>query len=238
MDNNELLELHAYVDGQLSEEQVNALQAKLNTHEAFALQYTQLRLLKSTISRMPSISPEPKVWKQCVSRLDALDSSRKTERFVTKYAWGICGLFFLMILVGGGLDRMGFAKHIGTGEVSQVASGLGFGTAPSSSGQMPEILKNLQIPIRRLTLLGTQQGMINGCIFNRYLLTDGHGPLVLIQFNCDQSLDGLSPLNGSTDWQVGQIGTGNCVAHYLGNQVTVLVGNRSVQELHDILVGK
>src|SRR5665213_4428232 len=113
--------LHALIDGELPpDEHAIALEAT-NADSNAGLMYTEYRRLKEAVSLLPTIDAPHAAWKRCVNRLDEIERSRKAERFVTRYAWGMTAAVFFLIVGAGAWNRL-TGQHMGAGDVTHMAS--------------------------------------------------------------------------------------------------------------------
>lgn len=126
--------LHSLADNELGDpERVQVLQA-IEQDSNLAARYQSILALKAGL-RNQATNPEcQELWRDCRARLDQIDNARKVERFVGKYSWGICGVFFLAILIGGVLTRSS-VKQVGPSDVAGVVASMSPISVPQSKSQ-------------------------------------------------------------------------------------------------------
>jgi hypothetical protein len=238
------LELHAYADGQLNQADEARVSQMLKQDAASRAEFESIVSLKKALQARCKPVECASEWKACLGRLDELDKSRRTESFVGRYAWGLCGAFFLFILAGGLFNRMRPAGEMQPADVARAAATLSPAAGPRSQEprEVAQYLDNLvgeasrTIAPERLRIVDGATGEVNGHRVAKLGLRDGEGELALIVIN--GQLD-LSKLEDAPDPRLKEgkfLGT-NSVAwvDQTGNTL-ILAGDRSYEELADTVL--
>jgi hypothetical protein len=155
-------ELQAYSDGELGRDEKRTVEDLLRRDPAARHEVESVYNLKTLLREKALRHDSPEAWKACVGRLDEIDKSRRTEHFVGKYAWGICGAF-LVALVLGRMTMSQVPATNGGGEVAFARSILGANfEAPRDAKQvqfdawmkdlMGEVRANLEAPPMRVVV--------------------------------------------------------------------------------------
>jgi anti-sigma factor RsiW len=238
------LDIQAYADGELSPEDRARVEREIAASESATAELVRIRALKSFLAEKSEAVDGDDVWTRCVSRLDELDRSRRVEGFVGRYAWGLCGLFFLVILAGGVFNRAN-QQSVRTGDVASYVAGLG----PSSSGGVIDdkmlqvkrglnsLLKNLQQAQAsdQIILTGQREGISrDGRRVVAFDMRDSRGVMSLLVIPGVTTIDAMSETDATGAFGAGMIGQSNYVCWVDGGYALVLIGDRSPQELQTI----
>lgn len=197
---NDFLDLHALVDGELEGDAKKAAEERLSTCDRSRAEYEAVRQLKATIADKCEPITCEKTWADCKDRIQALNRTRKVERFVSKYAWGLCGAFLVCIAVGGSLNRV--HGSVRTGDVARVSASLSpfsIQSGPEEEGNR-DLFKGIMEPMvirpESVKVVGGASGMIDGHKVVRLNLTDDTGPLALFLFADTEKLEDAQNLDG------------------------------------------
>jgi hypothetical protein len=126
--------LHSLADNELTESEKAIVLKAIERDSELTARYQSILAVKAGL-RSQAMAPEcQELWRDCRARLDEIDNARKVERFVGKYSWGICGVFFLAILVGGIITRSS-VKQVGTNDVAGVVASMSPISVPQSRSQ-------------------------------------------------------------------------------------------------------
>ena len=235
----EKLELvNGLVDGEVSEaeriEAVRLIQAE--TH--LSLEYSSIQALKRKLNEQPYMEVPTKGWADCQSRIRDIERSKTVERFVSKYAWGICGIVFVSIIGGSALNRMNLGHQFGTSDVPQAMSGLSADPSfsPNSFGTWLKS-KLGSAPMERPASIKIIQG-VSGEINNRpavrLTLSDRTGFLSLFILSGSNAIRGVQPIIPGSSFSEGSVGDLNCVTWSDNGYDMMLVGPRSDHQLYSM----
>ncbi len=125
-------------DGELSPQELAELQEELNSDPTASAEYQSILQMKAALQGMRSEAENTdSLWSECRDRFDEIDRTRRVESFVGKYAWGICGVFFLAIAMGGFFNRANI-KPVKPADVPSYVAGIT--PVPVSKNQKQEVL--------------------------------------------------------------------------------------------------
>jgi len=235
---SEYLDLHALADGQLEGDAKRAAEERLRTCERSRAEYETVCRLKETLSdKCQSITCE-ETWQKCQGRIHEVRNARGVERFVGKYAWGLCGAFLLAIVVGGSLNR-GTSNAVRTGDVARVSASLSPLALPSF--QAPEERKRwfqdvMSGPMadapEAVKVLGAATGLMNGHKVVRINLGDTIGPMALFAL---QNIGGIEDAQkGEGGFFACQFNGTNGVSWTEGPHSYLLIGDRPIDDLETV----
>ncbi|CAN5430017.1 hypothetical protein BH11ARM1_BH11ARM1_17760 [soil metagenome] len=231
------LELHAYADGQLSKQDEGRVRASLKQDAAAQAELDSILSLKKALHSVDAVECSA-AWAKCVGRLDELDKANRTESFVGRYAWALCGVFFLCILGGGMFNRMSPGSQMQAADVARAAASLTPAAGPRSQepAEVAHFLDDLvgkaskSLTPDRLQVVNGATGEVDGHRVSKLGLHDADGDLCLIIIN--DVLD-LSNLKQASDpnFRVGSLQGMNSVAWTENNVTMILAGNRPFDAL-------
>jgi hypothetical protein len=234
------LELHAYADGELTQTEEDRIRQQLQDDPQGQLELRTIQGLKATLSKHCEPVECRAQWSACVGRLNELDKTRRTETFVGKYAWALCGVIMLFILAGGVATRLGPGNSMGSPDLARAVASLGAPSRPSS--QQPEEVRrwldgivgtaSKVISPDRLTVLGASTGEMDGYRVSQIALRDRNGDLNLMMLKANLDLNEL-PSAGDGRYHTSKLQGTNCIAWNDGGMTLVLAGERSFEELKE-----
>ena len=235
---NEWLDVHALLDDELTPEDRVRVQALIKTNKECAAEWHTVRQVKVIVSQKCCPPDCEEAWKDCVKRLADIERTRRVESFVGRYAWGICGVFALVIVGAAALNRMN-GGGLSTGDVSRVSASLVPISAPKS--QAPDDVKQwlqenlgrtMKVPSGRLFLTGGALGHLpDGRRLEEVMLRDSQGPLRFYEVNNADGVRGLQDVDGHQGYTSGTMDDSNCVSWSTNGNAFVLEGDRSIDAL-------
>lgn len=235
-------ELNALADGELSPERRQELEALIGGSDEARKQFESIVAIKRCLHATASNEACDALWKRCQTRLDEIDRTKRIEGFVGRYAWGICGVFFAAIAIGGFFNRSTertVASHQVAGYLADV-SPIPF---PASRNQ-----KDLDPFVRavmgdayhsrpaevRITAAGRDDTPGNRVTFVR--LEDGFGPIAVLALHDVRHVSGLYPFDQDSRYKYGRInGASALFWNRADGVICMAVGNRSYSEIRDML---
>ncbi len=231
------LDIHAYADRELSPEEIAKLGDQISGSPEASRELQAIQALKYCLQTKLSTEECNAMWKQCQGRLDELDRAKKAEFYVSKYAWAICSILFLVI-VGGGL----FNRYRGGIGLSQVAS--------LNSEFLPMATPRVSNPEHLRDWLGDQTGQRTRLFIDpstvvwaaysdqpemgrivRFRLRDGDGLVDLTIVPNVERVSGAQPIGNGM--MAGQINGRNCVVQFGPGVAVFWTGDRDFQQLCD-----
>lgn len=228
------IKLHAYADGQLDPQEAAEVKAKLAHCTRSSAELNAILGVKKTLQALDAVTCE-KTWMACQARVIELEKSQRIEGFVGKYAWGICGAFLAMIVVGGTISRSANAG-VRTSDLPGLASGLSpfAGPATKEPGVVQRWLSDVAPEANaangRMEILGGAMGQIDGHPVTRLNLRDEQGSLTLFVIRGVDHIDGVQ-IADSGDHGFGLLSDMRCVTWQNGSATMLLVGDRPFENL-------
>lgn len=235
---SDLLDLHAYVDGELSDEAAAAVRARVESDPAAAAEVAAIRKLKDLSCQCAGTITCDETWKLCTSRLGEMDRVRRTERFVGRYAWGLCAIVLFALVGAGMFNRAKDGSAIYASDVASIASSATGQAALASPDGLSGWLTGLfgrapvQEPPSQLRVLSVARAEADGRPVARVELADSSGPVVLLIVGGATDVRGLAPTDSV--FQHGRMDCVNCVSWTSDGAAMILAGDRSHEALEDV----
>jgi len=235
-------ELHALVDGELSPEQRRDLLAELANDPEAAAELQAIQVVKTTLQTKMEQPDDPELWKRCQGRLAEIDKTRRVESLVSRYAWGICGVFFLTIVMGGLFNRIS-AKSVRANDVAGYVAGLTPVPVAQSGQSQAELAPMVKQVIgdalkakpaqMRIVAIGHNDlpGQRVGCV----QLSDAFGIVSVMVMPDVQRVDGVWSYDRDPRFYCSKVDRMNALFWQDGGMICMVVGQRSYDELHSIV---
>lgn len=233
---NDYLDLDALADGQLEGEAKAAAEARIRCCEKSRAHFEAVRQLKVGLSTKCEPIMCEETWSKCRDRLREIDRAKKVEGFVGRYAWGLCGVFLLAIVVGGSLNRTSGAVRPGdVARISASMSPLPFAGSRTSEDRpkwFDGIMPPMKIEPEKVQIVGAASGMVNGHRVGKVSLVDPTGPMALFMFeNTERIEDGNANDQG---FSLCTVGGSNAVGWSENPHAYLLIGDRPFDDLQII----
>lgn len=234
-------DLHALADGELSAEEKAQLFTRLESDPSAQSEYQQIVALKSALLSTAKTPECDELWKSCRGRLDEIDKTKRVEGFVGKYAWGICGVFFLAIAFGGVLNRS-MSRSVQPNDVAGYMAGLSLSTPRSlNQAEVNPALKQIigeafkeRPPELRVTAFGSNNEPGRRTEFVQ--LSDAFGSVAVVSFIDLQEVGGLEDYERDSAFKCAKIdGTNAMFWKRSDGVICMVIGTRSYDELHDVI---
>ena len=229
---NDKLELmHALADGQLdAEEQKRAQELAANDPECAAeLKWAQET--RRTVHAKCRMEGDEEVWQASMKRLDAIDRTKTTEKFVSKYAWAFCAVVMVAIFSGAITNRTLGTQSLSNVQVADLLNPGAFGRSAETTVN-PETASALNLSGYRIIQYGEKETDGRNCAYFR--LRDSFGNLALVGIPDRVVLEGINSETGLQGFRSGAVNGANTVTWTMGENTFVLSANRPTQELLDI----
>jgi hypothetical protein len=233
------LELHAYVDGELGKEEQARIRQQLDKDPESLREVERIRNLKQALRTHVAAPDCRSEWNRCSARIKELQKTRRTERFVTRNAWALCGVFFLAIVAGGYLNRStANGSTVQNADLARMVATLAPVGGPRSQAPhevelwMDSMLGQARqsIASSRLDIRGAATGMVDGRRITRLACTDAKGDFSLVVV--DGILDASNlPSHSDPRFKIAKIQGVNCVLWTDGRSTLCLVADRSYDDL-------
>ncbi len=223
--------LHGLVDGQLTPEEQQEAQRQLKAQPELNHELQWAQTGKELLRTRCRSEFDRAAWNKCVQRLDAIDKTRSTERFVTRHAWALSAACLAIIIIGATANRISPNRTL---SATQVATFL----APWSGGQGESRGTNLEAA-QSLDLSGYQiiredRAMLDQHPVLRLSLRDQLGGLVLVGVQGTHQLPGVEQAAAINGFRTGQVNGVPCVSWHMRGQTFLLAGNRPDRELLEL----
>ncbi len=229
---------HAFVDREATPEEKQACEAMLKDHCECQQQVISIEALKNFTKIHAEEIFCPVTWNSCCGRLREIDRTTKADRFVARYAWGICGVLFVSILGGGAMNRMKGGSRMDSAAFMQNVASLGPDVPTGASGKreaqwVSELLKEAGsiVTADNLRINNVDNGEIAGHTAKRFCLSDSVGKLSLLVTNADLVVEGMEPVPGAENYMHTMLGDKCCVRWIANGKTLFLISERSVPEL-------
>lgn len=231
------IKLHAYADGEATRDEIAEIEGRLPECDATRAELEAIRSFKACLAAHRHDTDHAKAWTACCGRLGEIDSARKTERFVSKFAWAFASGIVGLVVLTGVARRGATSPAIGSADLAQIMSQLGpssrRNTANSDEQRFAAAMlrqSRLVLEDKRLNVVAMSEAMCDGMLVRRMTLRDGRGHLALLDLPSDARIEGLEPISG-TNMRAGQLDELNCVVWPSGSRTLVLVGDREPSDL-------
>lgn len=236
------LDLHAVADGQLAPERRAELEAQLAGDPAAQKELDSILAMKSMLKSNAETPECAELWRACRSRLDELDKARRVENFVGRYAWGICGSFLVLILVAGVFQRSR-SGHVASNEVSSYVAGLAPISVPRNQNNvvLDQKLKAVigQTFANRpgqMVISGVGENTVPGQRSQFVQLSDQFGRVAVVAMPDVRQVDGLTTFDINPRFGCSTVDGVNALFWKReDNVICMVVGNRTYDELYDIV---
>jgi len=237
------IELHALADGELGAAEKKRLERLVAESPIDAAEYEAILNLKAVLhTKVEPVGDCQLQWKACVGRLNEMDKTRRIERFVGRYAWGVCGAFALAIVGSGFLKRANPSTQVQSADLARVVATLNPSPEPPSPDQqardrwLDALLGQARQSIdpNRLQIRSAATGELDGRPVTRLALRDPIGDMALLVIPDVLNFDGMGEMTGKQGYRLGRIEGMNCVAWSDGRNSLVLIADRSHEDLATI----
>ena len=232
------LKIHALADGELPAEEMAALREQCAGCEKSAAELQAIKNVKALMANAEPVSCD-ETWKACVKRLNEIDKTKRIENVVGRYAWGLCGIFFIAIAFGGYSSRTNANGTVRSGDVPGMVSGLipfasyrGGDSPQAAQKWIAENMRDMPMPDPRIHLIKAEIGNSrDGHRMGRFTLRDDKGEMALLVI---YGVSRVSGLEGEGVYRHGMIDDMPCVAWSSDNKALLLIGDRSDEDLQAV----
>jgi hypothetical protein len=234
-------ELHALADNELPPERSAELKSQLDRDPASLAELEAIHATKRCLRSCANDVDASTLWVECRDRLDEVDRTKRIESFVGRYAWGICGLFFVAIALGGffnrSLPRSADSNQV-AGYVANMApiSRPAFTDAGADDRMFRQVLgESFNRPQQvRITDIGVSDEP--GRRVSMFRCDDGYGPVVVLALHDIQQVTGLYEYEKDTRYKCGEVsGAPALFWNRADGVICVAFGNRAYGEIYRML---
>lgn len=235
-------EIHALADGELEPESRARLSEVLLSDRSAQKEYQWALVCRHVVRQKCGGLQDEEAWLKARARLDELDRASRTERFVGRYAWGICGAFLLALVLAGTLNRTSGYHQVTNAHMASLMSGLTpVRVAPTSDpATANSVLRSVigQAPIQTcpdesMLLTSVATGTIGGRLAARLTLEDDRGPMTLFLVRGAGGFEGVEP-PAEREFARGEMMGRPCVSWNDSGFALLLTGSRSQEDLEQV----
>jgi hypothetical protein len=234
--------LHALADNELTPEERTAALAEMQSDEAAQAEYHSILAMKDAVKSKLETPDADALWQKCRSRFDEIDKTKRVEAFVGRYAWGICGLFFVAILVGGVFNRS-IPKSVQPNDVAGYVASMS--PVPVTRGESqaalePELKQVVGEAFRKrpaqMFITGRGHNNIPGERTSFVRLTDDFGNVAVMALYDVRKVENLWDYDADTNFKCAKFDDANALFWNRDDGVICMViGQRSYNELYEIV---
>jgi len=236
------MDLHAFVDGELSPEQASSVRMSLEGSPHAAREVEAIRNLKGLLGQKTESISSQESWQSCVKRLDELDrakegaKAKRIESVVGRFAPVMCVALLACILAVGRYSSSG-NKGIVTGQsFSETVGGFSQIHPPKSAENIERwehnlIKESFRSTPENLTIRPVRRGVVNDLLVMEFSARDPIGDLKIFLIQGPLTLEGTQPMAGQPDLKVGTLKGMNCIVRGDGQSTTIIVADRSAEDL-------
>ncbi|MBX3117696.1 MAG: hypothetical protein KF784_01425 [Fimbriimonadaceae bacterium] len=234
---SEWLDIHALADGELSAEEKAQAEQRLKTCDTSRKEFESVQALKGVLrSKLPTPSCDS-TWTKCQGRLKEMEQKRRVERFVTRYAWGLCASIFVLMIGGAWMNRTD-GSEVRTGELARIMAGVGPSSQPST-GDSEELQKWIPANRRKppflsfgsLQVIGATSGTYRGHPFAIFGINSSGQLMDLLLIDDVEKVQGLEPMVENSKYRSGVMGQRNCVSWKDMDYTLMLMGEQTPFDL-------
>ena len=232
------MNLHALADGELASNEAHALRDALKTDSRASAEYDAILNLKDVVAKNALRHTDDEAWKGCLTRLDAIDKSKRVEGFVGRYAWALCGVMFAFILSG----RYAMRNVQGdTANAADITRALGGGRPVTALDQAKareyeSLLKGVAGGLDRnaVDLLAVEAGAVRDMPAARFKMRDIGGDFTLTRVDGPLNLQDTVPVSSAPGMSAGVADGQNCLVWRTPGHTWLLSGGRSLSQLGEL----
>ncbi len=227
------LQLHSYLDGELSETEVKEIEAKLANCQASREELAAIHSVKTVLKGRLEAQNCDKTWAACQARLNEIERVEKSGNFVSKYSWAFAMGVAMIVIVGGTLSRYSQQGSISTGALAGFVGKSNRMTPDKalSDAISTEILNRVDANLSRLQVLNGREVVIEGQIATSLLVKDANGPLQMLVFPTVAKFENLTEVAG-TRYSAGETSSKqNAISFQVNGRSVVLFGQRTSESL-------
>ena len=236
---NEKIDLHAFADGQLTSEEQMLIKAQLKADPNLASEVDSIHNLKSFVANNACKLTCEDTWSMCVSRMNELDRVKKTESFVGRYAWALCGSFAVLIAVAGVFHKANAPTSVQNADFAKAMSGLYLRSTPVSPNKqatdkyLDDLLGQAAKTVNsdHMIVKDRATGFVDGHPITKLCVQDKIGLLCVVVIEDAVRIEGLEVSPEFPGYGLGKLGNGNCIKWDVSGRTIILAGERTYADL-------
>jgi hypothetical protein len=233
-------DLHACADGELAEDKRTELLSTLESNPVAKAEYESICAMKQALKSSSNDLECNELWQRCRGRLDEVDQTKKVESFIGRYAWGICGVFFLAIALGGVLNRS-TVKSVRSADVAGYVAGWTPSRMPRNQNAeamepfVQEVMGKTSSS-RSMRLVAYGENQTPGRRSRILQFADAFGEISVVAFFDVQKVEGIWEYEPDPAFRYTKIeGVNALFWNREDGVICMILGNRSYKELHEIV---
>jgi len=236
------LDIHAWVDGELDSDRQKIVSQAVEADPALTAEYHAIVLTKTVLRSKCATEQSAESWNACRERIRRLDQDIRIQQFVGRYAWGICGVFLAILLVGAWVNRTLGSGLIRPGEVASMASTLMPVAQPRTTepdkmhqwavGTIGDAPMNLNPGVCQVRSIST--GYCDGRRIIRVVLRDAKGDVSVWVVSGASTIDGFRPLPTGGEFLYGRMNGLPSLAWTDNGYALFVAGDRDFESLRAI----
>jgi hypothetical protein len=227
------IQLHSYLDGELSETEVKEIEAKLANCQASREELAAIQSVKTVLKGRLESQTCDKTWAACQARLKEIERVEKSGNFVSKYSWAFALGVAMIVVVGGTFSRYTQQSSISTGALAGFVGKSNRMTPEKALSEAisTDVLSRVDANLSRLQVLSGREVVLEGQPATALLVKDANGPLQMLVFPVKANFENLTKVEG-TRYSGGETSSNqNAIAFEMNGQSVVLFGQRSQEAL-------
>ena len=227
------LNLHSYLDGELSESERKQIEAKLETCQASREELAAIQSVKTVLKGRLEPQTCDATWAACQARLKEIERVERSGNFVSKYSWAFALGVAVVVIVGGTFSRYAQQGSISTGALAGFVGKSNRMTPEKalSDAISTDVLKQVDANLSRLDIIGGREVVVEGQIAKAFLVKDANGPLQMLVFPVIAKFENLDEVPGTRYFAGETSSKQNAIAFEVNGQSVVFFGQRSIEDL-------
>ena len=228
--------IHAYADGECDEAEKALVEQHLAADGKAANELKWAQTLPGLVAQRCQTTPCQETWSKAMSRLDAIDKTKRTEGVVAKFGWAFCGVFLVAIVAAGITNRTVGSRVISGTQMSSLFDSLRPVSQPVASSpdrvrfQIIQDSPVVSLPVG-MSFLEGRIGQFDGKSAESVYLRDRTGVLMLCMIKDLDRVADLQPGAFGDKYAVGIVNGTMCASWKQSGYTLLLMGDRTGDEL-------
>jgi len=232
----EPIDLHGFVDGELSPSRFAEVQAALLESKEAAGEAEEIRQIKLLLQSRIEQPESADSWKACIRRLNEIDKARRVESLVGRFAPVLCGVLILCIFFAGLAARRSGISSRGNLNLAQIVGSMTTVNKPDQGQWLENLIKQSRLSTPdHLEIRSVREGVIGGLPSRLFSARDADGDLAILLIPQVVQFEGMTQATNQTNLLLGRLGTMNCVSRTEGDNTVVVIADRTYENLVAVL---
>jgi hypothetical protein len=234
--NDNELDVHALVDGELTAEQKAEAERHVASDAQAQVEYRWVVCIKQLLSCKCRKVEDEECWTKAMKQIAAMDRTKGADRFVEKYAWSFCAIFVIAIATAAFYGPSRTGADLTSGEMASLFTEL----KPMEGSARPDSVSDLLrsrvgtspsgLDETMLVIDEVATGMIQGKKAARVTCSDAIGNLMLFVIEDTRAVEGLEN-PAASGMMTGRLNDLPCVSWREGRFIVILAGDRQIRDL-------